>query len=140
MFFRAYLGWSLKHALKIIFLSQYCVPKCLVWIRPYSVLFGMPNFVIKNNRYFSKSFFDKMPRVNKAFMTLKRTLCGLKIRWNNLIVCFLFTSIKINCRDWKRPLFFHMQQHTQTKQWKSENEEKKFYRIGYWELKYTLHH
>ncbi len=35
MFFRAYLGWSLKHVAQnyfFIFLSQNCVPKCFVWI------------------------------------------------------------------------------------------------------------
>jgi len=36
---RAYLGWTLKSMSQIsqylfIFLSQYCVPKCLVWIKP----------------------------------------------------------------------------------------------------------
>jgi len=38
----AYLGWTLKSMSQIsqylfIFLSQYCVQKCLVWIRPKCV-------------------------------------------------------------------------------------------------------
>jgi len=35
-FFRAFLGWSLRHvARNYLFIStQYCVPKCLVWTRP----------------------------------------------------------------------------------------------------------
>jgi len=54
---RAYLGWSLKHVARYDFfiaISQYCVPKCLVWIRPKNdAWFENGQNILKNNHLVS---------------------------------------------------------------------------------------